>query len=98
MLKFTRPLFRPPFYNDLGLCKKFNRMTTLPVQITEETFFPAAERKLRHRSSDPYINTHITGIDLVSKFPGIGTTAGKQTSHIAIVTIINKVQGIINRF
>src|SRR5690606_10133943 len=72
--EFPGPDVRPPFYDYLGLCKKFDGVLALAVQVPKEAIFPSTKRKLGHRRGHTYVYPYVPGICLVSKPSGIGTT------------------------
>lgn len=97
LLKFSGPFFWPSFHYYFCLGKKFYRMSSLSMKIAEKAFIPAAKWELCHWSCHTDIDAYIACISHTSELSGIGATARKNASHIAVNATINKLQCLINR-
>src|SRR5690606_25198380 len=75
--------------------EKFDSVFSLSVQVPEKTVFPSAKGKLGHRGGYPDIDPDIPRIGLVPKPSGAGTTARKEAGHIAIISSVDKLKGLV---
>ena len=70
-------------------------MSALPVQVTEETFVPAAEWELCHWSCHPYVDSNIPSICPVPESPCIQSTGSEKAGHVPKIVLIYKVDGLV---
>src|SRR5262245_7287133 len=96
ILECACPFLRPALDNDFGLREELDGMSTLAVQVAEETFPGAAERKERHRRGDADVDADVANLRFVAKLAGAGAVAGKEAGHVAVGARIRKGDGLVD--